>query len=80
VSDSPIPPGNDFHFKIYLLENYQLQRSFHVKARSCWSKKDINPDYFATGFCFIALSLESIRLIKVLMQQYGLKSSVTSAI
>lgn len=80
VSKSHFPPGQDYHFRIHLPEDYCLKKSFAVKVRSCWSKTDINPDYLASGFCYIALSLESIRLIKMLMHQYELDSSVASAL
>lgn len=77
ISESEIPPGDDYHFQIYLPEGNRFKQSFTVKAKSCWSKKDINPDYFASGFCFVGLSLESIKLIKMLLHQYELDSSTS---
>lgn len=80
VSESEIIPGNDFHFRICLPEDRFCQKSFNVKARSCWSTTDINPDYFAAGFCFSALSLESVRLIKTLIQQYELNNNAACVV
>jgi len=77
LSESQIVPGTDYHFRIYLPEEHS-QESFTMKARSCWSNTDINPDYFASGFCFIEHSLESIKLIKMLMHRYELENSAVS--
>ena len=77
ISESQIIPGSDHHFSIYLPEDHS-QKLFTVKARTCWSKADINPDYFASGFCFIALSLESIKLIQMLIRSYELENSASN--
>jgi len=79
VSKSIMEPGNTYHFEIDLPEEYSFQKSFAVKGRSCWCKTDVNPDYYASGFCFIDLSLENFRLIKMLMQQFELNSRVPCA-
>ena len=80
VSESEIIPGNDFHLRICLPEDQYCQKSFTVKARSCWSKTDINPDYYASGFYYITLSLENIRIIKNLIQQYELNNTATCVV
>ena len=74
ISESQVLPGGDHQFRIYLPEGHS-QESFTVKARACWSKADINPDYFASGFCFITLSLESLKLIKMLIRSYELENT-----
>ena len=76
ISESHITPGNNYHFRIYLPEDIS-HKSFTVKARACWCKPDINPDYYNTGFCFIALSLESLKLIKSLINRYELANSIS---
>ncbi len=80
LSKSPIHPGNTHCFKINLPDNHTFQKSFTVKARACWSQQDVNPDYYATGFCFNDLSLENFRLIKMLMHQYELDSSTSGGV
>jgi hypothetical protein len=77
LSKSLTIPGSDNHFRISLPEDHPKE-SFTVKVRNCWSKTDINPDYFASGFCFIALSLESIKLIKMLIHLYELENSTAN--
>lgn len=77
LSKAPIETNTAYRLEISLPENYIFQKSFTVLARSCWCKTDINPDYFASGFCFIDLSLENFRLVKTLMLQYGLSSAAT---
>ena len=80
VSESEIIPGNDFHLRICLPDDHFCRKSFSVKAKSCWSTIDINPDYYAAGFCFSALSLQTVRLIKSLIQQYELGNNTTSVV
>ena len=77
VSESQMATGKDYHFRICLPEEH-AKESFTMKARSCWSTTDINPDYFASGFCFIQHSLESIKLIKMLIHRYELENSTAN--
>ena len=76
ISESQIATGKDYHFRICLPEEH-AKESFTMKTKSCWSKTDINPDYFASGFCFIKHSLESIKLIKMLISRYELENSTS---
>ena len=77
VSESQIETGKDYQFRIYLPEDHSKEY-LSIKGRSCWSKTDINPDYFASGFCFIKHSLESIKLIKMLIHRYELENSTSN--
>ena len=80
IGKIPMVRGNVYCLEISLPDDYFLQKSFKINARCCWLKTDINPDYYATGFSFTALTLENLQLIKKLMLHYGINSSVTLAV
>ena len=77
ISETEIPPGGDYHFNIELPEDH-LHESFAVKAKSCWSKTDVNPDYIASGHSFSEISPEGEKFIKMLINRYELGNSVSN--
>ncbi len=69
VSKCKITPGKDYLLRIEIPEN-PSPKTLIVKAKSCWSMIDINPEYIASGFCFTGLSEESLEIIKWLVKSY----------
>ena len=71
IGESEISTGKTHQFNISIPEDH-VHKSFAVMAKSCWSKTDINPDYFASGFSFTGLSPEDTKFIKMLIKRYEL--------
>ena len=77
IGESEIAHGEDKDLIIRLPEDHPHE-SFSVKAKSCWSKTDVNPDYIASGHSFSGLSPEGIKFIKMLISRYELGNSTYS--
>ena len=71
ISKSQVTPEEVNHFRINLPKDHPHE-SFTVKAKSCWSETDINPDYIASGYSFFGLSAEGTKFIKMLINRYEL--------
>jgi hypothetical protein len=80
LSNFPLATGQDLHLQVHLPEIVCGYETFTVKAKPCWCKRDLNPDYFATGFKFIALSTEGIKIIRALIQLYELDNNVKATV
>jgi len=50
VSEHPLEVNRIRRLKITLPPGYFMQQEFCFEAKSMWCTKDVNPDYYATGF------------------------------
>jgi len=71
VSKEEIPSGKDFRLRMIMPEQYCKDRQVTFAARSMWSSKDVNPDFYATGFSAPDLDQETRRLFMVMINQVG---------
>ncbi len=67
VSEETIPSKKDFRLKMEVpLESGKAEEVL-FRARSLWSKKDTNPDFYATGFNLENLNTDAIKVIQALI-------------
>ena len=71
MSEKPFPAEKSFQCEMTLPEEVTGNRKMFFRARSLWSKKDVNPDFYDTGFKIEKIEEEDVALIKVLIDQFG---------
>ena len=71
ISDKPVDIGKEFRLDIVLPEETEGHDRVHCKAKSIWCKKDVNPDYYATGFEMEPVDIIDEELIEYLIYEYG---------
>ena len=76
ISKKPIKTDKEYHFEINLPDLINGQESLKVKAKSCWCTKDLNTDYYSSGFEFSGFVAQSIKPIQTLINSYELDSGV----
>ncbi len=74
ISEDAIPTGRLFEFKIELPQKMDGTESIDVQAQSMWSKNDINPVLFDSGFQFKELSSEAKTIIQTLIDQISFEN------
>lgn len=67
VSEETIPSKKDFRLKMEVPLEGEKTEEVLFNARSLWSKKDTNPDFYATGFHLENLSRDTIKVIQELI-------------
>lgn len=73
ISDGKIETGTVFQLKMVLPFEMDGIKQITFDAKSAWCAKDINPDYFDTGFKFTAISDEDIERIEHILEAYTFK-------
>ncbi|CAN2040904.1 PilZ domain-containing protein [Candidatus Magnetomoraceae bacterium gMMP-15] len=73
ISESPIKKDIDFNLRMVLPETIEGSKIIHFQAKSIWCKKDINPDFYDTGFQFTKVSSEQIEIIERLIKEFLFK-------
>ena len=71
ISEEPVSTGKEFRLDIILPEEADGHDRIHLRAKSIWCKKDVNPDYYATGFEMEAIDIIDDELIEHLIYEYG---------
>jgi hypothetical protein len=73
ISELPIEPGETFKLRMDLPEHQFGKDRLVVQAKSLWCQPDITPQFFNTGFEFLQIEEEDIRVIERIVQQYGVR-------
>ena len=71
ISETPIPSDIDFTLRMEFPKEIFGEERMEFSARSMWCHKDMNPDYYDTGFQLIDVPLEHVLLIKKLVSEFG---------
>jgi len=70
ISEAPLRTNQVFHLKMRLPEQMSGSKEIAFDAVSKWSKKDINPDFYDTGFQFVDIRAEDKEFIEDLIYEF----------
>lgn len=73
ISEKTIPLNTDFELKMALPSKSGQMHAFNFKARSLWCDKDINPDFYDTGFQLTDIDHEDRKIIEDLIEDFGFR-------
>ncbi len=72
VSREPVETEKTFQLQMVLPEGYFEEKLLVFKATSLWSAKDVNPDFYVTGFELAeGVKEETRRILESLIDQVG---------
>jgi hypothetical protein len=73
ISEEPIPVNQIFHFKMLLPSRIGGREEWHFDAESRWCDRDINPEFYDTGFQLAVIEKKDLKVIEDLIQGFGFK-------
>lgn len=71
ISENPVNTGVDYEMRMTLPAEILAKSDILLKGTCLWCKKDINPDFYASGFNVQELPVNDILVIESLIQRYG---------
>ena len=71
VSEEIIPTDKNYHLKIRLPLEENKSKYITFRADSLWSKNDVNPVFYDTGFKFTEVSIKDTLAIAEIIKQFG---------
>jgi hypothetical protein len=71
VGQEPIEVNKDFSFRLQLPATFTDPNMIDFKAHSLWCKKDVNPEFYVSGFNFSEISADEIKILTDLINSYG---------
>jgi len=73
MSEKPLETGKLFHLRMDLPADVFRKQLIEFDAESRWCRKDVNPEFYDTGFLIKNLNEEDARLIEKLIDDYGFR-------
>jgi PilZ domain len=74
VGHKPIALNKDFSFRLQLPASFTDSDVISFRAHSLWCKKDVNPEFYVSGFNFSEIADDEIKILTDLIKSYGFKS------
>ncbi len=74
ISEEHVPAGKNYNYKMKLPGIVQGSEEIEFNAHCLWCKKDINPDFYVSGYKIDALTPKETKTITSLINSYGFKS------
>ncbi len=71
ISENPIEIGKTFQMRMILPKEFFGKEQITFDAVSRWTDKDINPNFYDTGFQLENISKENIEIITQLIEDFG---------
>ena len=71
ISENPIEKNADFQVMMDIGDSSEKQQPLEFKATSIWSKRDLNPKFYAVGFHIYDISEDTIKEIEMLVNDFG---------
>jgi hypothetical protein len=70
VSDTLIPPNQTFRLWVDVPKESAPRQRIHLQAESLWSGRDVNPDFYATGFRIQNVSAQALLQLQLLIEEF----------
>ncbi len=71
LSEDHIPTGTELSCTVHLPDELKGWKELSFKAKVCWSGKDVNPDYYASGYHIDEIQPDGDGVISLIIRHYG---------
>ena len=73
IIESAIQPNVTFDLRLDLPRDILAKVHLDFRAQSLWSKPDVNPDFYVTGFKFLNVEPGDVEVISHLIDEFGFR-------
>lgn len=70
VSDRPTPINQSFRLWVDVPKESASRQRIHLEAESLWTGKDVNPDFYDTGFRILNISTQALLQLQLLIEEF----------
>ena len=77
ISDTPIPAEQTFHLGLDVPRETGPRLRIELEARSLWSRPDVNPDFYDTGFRILSITPYALRKLRHLIEDFKFEFKIT---
>lgn len=73
ISEEPITPGIVYRLRMDLPEEDFNKAHMSFEAHCIWSKPDVHPQFYMSGFQLINIPGDDVQIIERMIQEYGFR-------
>lgn len=73
LSEQEIPVGSELLCVLHLPEVLNDRNKISFLARACWCAKDVNPEYYASGYHIEDIDPDGNVVLSTIIHYYGYK-------
>ena len=70
ISDKQIPMKKNFKLWVDVPKEGTTHQRIQMEAESMWSSRDVNPDFFDTGFKIHGASTQALLQLQLLIEEF----------
>lgn len=70
ISEGPIPVDRPFRLRLEVPRETGPRQHIELAAHSLWSRNDVNPDFYDTGFRITQLTPYALRQLRLLIADF----------
>jgi hypothetical protein len=70
VSDKPIAPNRTFRLWLDVPRESSSHRRIFLEAESLWCGRDINPDFYDTGFRILNIGASALLQLQLMIEEF----------
>lgn len=74
LSETPIPMGTSYRMSMSWIDEEEHKQEIRFSAESVWGKRDINPDFWDTGFRLTETTPDELEQIRAVIDEIGFGS------
>jgi hypothetical protein len=71
LSEDHIPVGTELSCTVHLPDDIKGWKELSFKAKSCWSRKDVNPNCYVSGYHIDEIEPDGDTIIALIINHYG---------
>jgi hypothetical protein len=75
VSEHKLPEEQTFRLRMELTDEVAEKPFLEFSARSKWSKPDVTPSMYNTGFEILGLAPEDIKIVHRIIEEFGFRDN-----
>ena len=70
VSDQPIPLNQTYRLSVDVPKEGAARQRIRLEAESLWSDRDVNPDFYDTGFRIQNVDAQALLQLQLLIEEF----------
>ena len=71
ISEERISIGSELAFTVHLPDDLKGWKELSFKAWACWCSKDVNPNYYISGYRIDEIEPDGETVIALIIRHYG---------
>ncbi len=71
IAENPVPLQKVYNLKMVLPREISGKKELEFSGQCRWSRKDINPEYYVSGFHLLDITRDEQLIIEIVIDGYG---------